>query len=254
MKIIRSLWSRYKEEVRHWKCEKSSLIQGVLLGVFISWLFYNRVWLVLFMTPLLFPWMKWEREKKRQKKNQIVQKEFREMMLSISNSLSVGYSLENALLTAKDDLKLYQGGKESVLLKELELLTISLKVNEPVEKLLFQMAEKISLEEMKQFAEITAIVRKNGGNLIEIIGKTVEHLSESMQLKEEIQTMTAAKKMEKNIMSVMPYFIVLYVRMTNSGYFTVLYETIVGNIISTAALIFLIIANLWAERVVTIEI
>ncbi len=254
MRTIKGLWSGCRKEIQCWKNEKSHLVRGVLFGVFICWLFYDRIWFLFFMLPLLFPWMKWQRKKERRKQNQILQKEFREMMLSISNSLSVGYSLENALQTAKDDLKLYHGGKEGALQKELELLIISLKINEPVEKLLLQMAEKVDLEEMKQFAEITVIVRKNGGNLIEIIGKTVEHLSQSMQLKEEIQTMTAAKQMEKNIMSVMPYFIVLYVRMANPGYFTVLYDTIFGTMISTIALILLVVANLWAERVVAIEI
>lgn len=254
MKIIKNLWNRFRKEVQYWKYEKRNLIKGIFLGIFVCWLFYDRVWLIFFMIPLLFPWMKWQREKKKRKQRQFLQKEFREMMLSISNSLSVGYSLESALRTAANDLKLCNEGKEGLLLKELELLIISLKINEPVENLLMQMAEKIDLEEMRQFAEIVVIVRKNGGNLIEIIGKTVEHLSQSMQIKEEIQTMIAAKQMEKNIMAVMPYFIVLYVRITNPGYFTVLYETIAGNMITTISLTLLVAANLWAERVVDIEI
>ena len=112
----------------------------------------------------------------------------------------------------------------------------------------------IVADELRQFAEIVSIVKRNGGNLIEILGRTAEHLSQSLQIKEEIKTVTAAKRMEKKVMSVMPYFILIYVRITNQGYFQVLYDTIPGMILSTVCLASLTAAGLWAERVVMIEI
>lgn len=55
-------------------------------------------------------------------------------------------------------------------------------------------------------------------------------------------------------MSVMPYFILVYVRITNPGYFQVLYDTVPGILLSTVCLAALIAAGRWAERVVMIEI
>ncbi|MCI5622204.1 MULTISPECIES: type II secretion system F family protein [Anaerostipes] len=254
MKNIRSLWNSCKKELTCWKSEKRNFLKGICISVFICWLFFNSAKMLIFMIPLAFPWMKYQRGKERKKQKEVLQRQLKEMMLSVSNSLSVGYSLEHALEIALEDLKILDEGKGGVLEKELELLIISMKVNEPVEKLLIKMAENINLEELTQFAQIVVIVRKNGGNLMEIIGKTVNHLNESMQLKEEIRTMTAAKQMEKNIMTVMPFFVLFYVRMTNPGYFSVLYETVLGKGISMAAVLFLMGASIWAERVVTIEI
>ena len=252
MRHIRDLWNKLRVEIRLWKYEKRDLISGIIYGCMVCWLFYDRLWILPWMLPLLIPWMRHRRKRRKQREKDQIRKEFREMMVSVGNSLSVGYSLENAMKTARDDLRMFQG--EGVLEKELYVLIVSLKMNEPVDKLLLNMAENVNLEELRQFAEIVAIVKKSGGNLIEIIGKTVDHLSQAMQLKEEIRTMTAAKQMEKRVMTVMPYAILVYVRIANPGYFQVLYESIPGEILSTVALICLWGADIWSERVIEVEI
>ena len=74
------------------------------------------------------------------------------------------------------------------------------------------------------------------------------------EIKEEIETMTAAKQMEKRIMTMMPYFILFYVRTANPGYFDILYKSFAGMIVVTISLICLWIADSWAERVIEIEV
>lgn len=66
-----------------------------------------------------------------------------------------------------------------------------------MDKLFLDMAERVDLEELYQFAQIVSIAKRSGGNLIEITTNTIEHLSQTIQIKEEIETMTAAKQMEK---------------------------------------------------------
>ena len=144
--------------------------------------------------------------------------------------------------------------EHSLLAKELQLLINKLKMNEPVDNLLFDMAEHVGLEEFYQFAQVISIAKKSGGNLIEITENTIEHLSQAIQTKEEILTMIAAKQMEKKIMSVMPYFILLYVRIANPGYFDILYESFAGVLVAVISLLCLWIADIWAERVTEIEI
>ena len=252
MKHIRNLWSILKQEISLWKNEKKDLITGILYIGMITWLFYNRIVCMIFLSPFLFLWMRRQRTRREYKKKEILRKEFREMMLSIGNSLSAGYSIENSLKTAKNDLLMYQ--ENSMLAKELHLLINHLKINEPVDKLFLDMAERVDLEELYQFAQIVSIAKRSGGNLIEITTNTIEHLSQTIQIKEEIETMTAAKQMEKRIMSVMPYFILLYVRAANPGYFDVLYNSFAGIVIATICLSVLWIADFWAERVTEIEV
>ena len=238
MKHIRNLWNLLKQEISLWKYEKQELVKGICYIVMIAWLFFDRIAFAILL--------KVHREKEK------LRKEFREMMISIGNSLSAGYSIENALKTAKNDLEMYE--EHSLLAKELQLLINKLKMNEPVDNLLFDMAEHVGLEEFYQFAQVISIAKKSGGNLIEITENTIEHLSQAIQTKEEIHTMIAAKQMEKKIMSVMPYFILLYVRIANPGYFDILYESFAGVLVAVISLLCLWIADIWAERVTEIEI
>ena len=227
MKHIRNLWNLLKQEISLWKYEKQELVKGICYIVMIAWLFFDRIAFAILLIPYLFVFMKQQRIHKV-------------------------HSIENALKTAKNDLEMYE--EHSLLAKELQLLINKLKMNEPVDNLLFDMAEHVGLEEFYQFAQVISIAKKSGGNLIEITENTIEHLSQAIQTKEEIHTMIAAKQMEKKIMSVMPYFILLYVRIANPGYFDILYESFAGVLVAVISLLCLWIADIWAERVTEIEI
>ena len=104
MKCIRNLWNILRQEISQWKNEKKDLITGILYIIMIAWIFYNRPFFVICLSPFLFVWMRRQRSRRRYKDKEILRKEFREMMLSIGNSLSAGYSIENALKTARSDL------------------------------------------------------------------------------------------------------------------------------------------------------
>lgn len=119
---------------------------------------FDRIAFAILLIPYLFVFMKQQRIHKVHREKEKLRKEFREMMISIGNSLSAGYSIENALKTAKNDLEMYE--EHSLLAKELQLLINKLKMNEPVDNLLFDMAEHVGLEEFYQFAQVISIAKK----------------------------------------------------------------------------------------------
>lgn len=62
---------------------------------------FDRIAFAILLIPYLFVFMKQQRIHKVHREKEKLRKEFREMMISIGNSLSAGYSIENALKTAK---------------------------------------------------------------------------------------------------------------------------------------------------------
>lgn len=52
-----------------------------------------------------------------------------------------------------------------------------------------------------------------------------------VEAKEEARTILAARRMEQRIMSLMPFCIVLYVKLGNPGYFDSLYHNLKGILI-----------------------
>ena len=108
MKHIRNLWNLLKQEISLWKYEKQELVKGICYIVMIAWLFFDRIAFAILLIPYLFVFMKQQRIHKVHREKEKLRKEFREMMISIGNSLSAGYSIENALKTAKNDLEMYE--------------------------------------------------------------------------------------------------------------------------------------------------
>lgn len=229
-------------------------VQGLGLVFVAAYLFYDRIWLGISYIVLFYPYMLYqfkEQEKKQKRQSRL---EFKEMLLSVYNSLSAGYSLENAMKAARDDLRAVNGGKKTVLEQELSILCSGLEMNQPVEVLMEKLASALGVDEAEQFAQVLWIIKRNGGNLIQIIKKSVEHMNQKIQVKEEILTMVSAKKMEQKIMSVMPFFILLYVRLMNPGYFQVLYESPGGVLLTTVCLAVLTVSVIWAKKIVEIEV
>ena len=259
MKFIKNYYlSRIKEvnilEVFNIRKAVLKAAQGMILFFIICYLFYDRIWLGILYAVFCFPYMLNQAREERKLRIRQSRLEFKEMLLSVYNSLSAGYSLENAVRAARDDMRAVNGDKKSVLEQELSLVCAGLEINQPIEVLMDKMALRLGVDEASQFAQVLWIIKRNGGNLIQIIKKSVEHMNQKIQVKEEILTMVSAKRMEQKIMSVMPFFILLYVRLMNPGYFQVLYDSPGGVILSTVCLIVLVAAGMWAKKIVEIEV
>lgn len=79
--------------------------------------------------------------------------------------------------------------------------------------------------------------------MIHIIQKTVNCISDKISVEEEIETLIAAKKMEEQIMMMMPYGILLYLRVTSIGYLDPLYHNPIGIFLMTIFLILIYLAD-----------
>lgn len=126
--------------------------------------------------------------------------------------------------------------------------------NIPIAELVMDFGRRSGTEDIENFANVIRAAKQNGGNLIRIIQKTVNSISDKMMVEEEIQTMIAAKKLEEKIMMVMPYGILLYLRVSNGDFLQVLYHNLIGAGIMLLFLIGVNIAGMWAEKIMEIPI
>jgi len=116
------------------------------------------------------------------------------------------------------------------------------------------LGERSDAEDILDFANILSIGKKSGGNMNEIIKSGVTVIEEKIEIKQEIQTLLSARKLEARIMSGIPFFIILYIGTTSKGYFDNLYQTWGGHILMTACLIVYLAAVSLSEKIVDIEV
>ena len=225
----------------------------LLLDAGIAYLFYQNWIAFLCFLPFLKVFLKMTARAKKEKEKRKMLEEFREMIGFISGALNAGYSLENAFWVAKKELGILYGTK-SILVSYLERVLRKLKMNTSLEQALEEFARECQLEEAKNFAQVVAIGKKSGGNLVRIIEKSVHSICLKLETEEEITTMIAAKKMETRIMILVPALIVLYLRLTNGEYIGVLYGNVVGAAVMTVSLGAMVVSAFWSEKIMDIKV
>ena len=175
------------------------------------------------------------------------------MLLSLSANMAAGYSIESAFAPVYQELAgMYQGS--SYIEKEVMIILKGLEINSDVDVLLGDLAKRSQVKDIEEFAHIVVVAKRSGGNLIRMMKKMVQNMEERIEVEDEIDTMLTAKRLEQNIMSAMPFVIILYLRVCNPGYMDVLYGNIPGASLMTVCLGLIVMTILWGRKIININV
>ena len=213
----KNLW---QQDITFKERTKAGMKTAGMIGI-TAWLYYRRVWAAIF---LILPgiWLYREfLEEESKKKEQEFQKQFREMIQTLSSALNTGYSVENAFYETQKELKI-QYPEEARISRELLLITRKLRMHIPVEQVLEEFAEKVPSEDVKSFVTVFVTAKKSGGDMIGIIRNTTSQIGD--------------KKYEFQIMSMVPYGIIAYMSLSFSDFMEELYGNVTGIGVMTLCL------------------
>jgi tight adherence protein B len=96
---------------------------------------------------------------------------------------------------------------------------------------------------------MVGVAKSSGGNMIALMRKLAANIDSRMEVEDEIDTLVTSKRLEHSIMSVMPFGIVLYLRVCNKGYMDALYGNVVGIAVMTVCLILIILMTMWGKKI-----
>lgn len=250
---------KYKKEKNYWQQDISkkervkAILQGILLISAVSYLFYGTVLWAILLSPYLIRYIKsWETQIIKKKK-QHFQLQFKEAIQSLSAALNVGYSVENAMREVWKDLQmLYQ--KEELILKEFRIMTRQLDMNVPAETALQEFALRTEDEEVQMFVTVFSMAKRSGGDMVMIIKNAVSQISEKIDIMRDIEAMMAAKKFEFRIMSIIPFAMICYMKISFPTFMEVLYGNLLGVIVMSICLAIYVTAFEIGKRIVEIEV
>lgn len=243
----------YRTYIPNWKENLIWLLAAFSITGLISWLFYRSLYGMAAVLPLLFVTRKFLRGYLlgRQKREMLYQ--FGEMLQIMSSSLKAGSSVENAFVQAwKEYAKLY--GEKSIMAREFRSISHQMMLNEPLEPLLEDLAQRSGIEEIASFSQVFAFAKRSGGDMMKIFQSTVEKIRQKSEVEREIATVITAKRYEQRIMDLVPFGILFYVGMTSPEFLAPLYGNLIGVIVMTVCLLGYIGAFLLAEKILDIEV
>lgn len=223
------------------------------LAGLISYTFYDSWYAAAALIPVGFLFMKKVKDELKERRRARLRRQFQDMIDSVSSALSAGYSVENAFYEArKDMIRLY--GQDSLIVSELDHFFSMLENGQPFENILTDFSRRADVEDITDFSEIFVMAKRNGGDFTGIINKTVRIMKEKDETEKEIQVILSGRKYEQKIMCVIPFGIILYLRMSAGGFLKVLYHNPVGIIVMTVCLFIYAGSYLLSGKIIDIRV
>lgn len=250
---------RWKKEKNYWQQDIRkfeyirAVLQGLILICTISYLFYGTFLGAIPLSPYLVWYLKSWKKQTIQKKKQAFQLQFKEAILSMSAALNVGYSVENAMRETWKDLQLLYK-KEEMILQEFRYMVRQLEMKLPVERIFQEFASRTGDEEVQTFVTVFSMAKRSGGDMVEIIRNAAYQIGEKIDVKKEINTMMAAKKLEFKIMCAIPFAMICYLKVSFPSFMEVLYGNVLGVVIMTICLLIYVAAFEIGKKIVEIEV
>ena len=230
-----------------------AILRAAALMAVLAYLFYNS-WIAFpMLAPLgavyLYQW----REECCREKETIFRVQFRDAMQVLASALRTGYSVENAIRETEKELRpMYP--QSCRIRDEFERMVHRLDMNMTAEQVLKDFARHVAQEDVQHFADVFVTAKRTGGDSIAILKSSIRTISDKIEVERQIQTMLASKKLEFQLMCVVPLGMMLYMRFSFFEFLSVLYGNTLGVLVMTVCLAVYIAAYRIGKKIIQIEV
>ena len=202
----------------------------MLLAAAVAWLFFRSIYGLVPMIPFSIWYAGKEKKRIRHKRQMEFAGQFCDCLQALETSLSVGNSIDRAWAEAETEMEALHG-VQSAIVCEIGWILSARQNKQPMGELLLQMAARCGVKDVETFAQVFRYAGQWSGDFGDIIGKTCCSIRQKLQLQREAEDAVAAKKLEQQIMSLMPFAIIAYISVGNGEYLQPLYHNIGGVVV-----------------------
>lgn len=178
--------------------------------------------------------------------------QFCDSLQSLAASLEAGYSIENSVGAAINDLSTTYDN-DAPIIRELMYIKQQLRNSISAEQAFRDFAQRSGIEDIQMFADILATAKRTGGDVINVIDTTARVIQAKQEMRREIRALIAAKRYEAMIMKIVPFGILLYLNVFCRELVAPLYTGVFGRVFMTLALAVYLAACKMTERITDIE-
>lgn len=237
----------------NWKERVRYGLEALAITGALAFCFYNSFWALAAFPLVMFCYF---REKSRllaRERRKDLQLQFKDAVQGMAAALASGYSAENALREAGKDLKLIYP-ENADMVQELAAMQRKLDANQTMEEVLRNFALRSGLEEAETFSEIFSVGKRSGGDLIAVMKDTARTISQTVDTERQVASVLASRRYEQKIMNVIPFAIVVYLRIGCPGFLDPVYGNAAGTAVMTVCLALYLTAWYMGKKMLEIEI
>lgn len=218
------------------KRELQNYFTVTLLILFCTgYVFYRSTAVALLMCILSLAGLPYYRRLLADKRKNLLRMQFKDMLYSVSSSITAGRYLPEAIEESYSSVALIHG-HDSILACEIKNMTRQMKeANSSDESVLSSLAERSGIREIIDFSDACSTCRRTGGDLGRMIQRSVSLLSHNIEIQKEKEVLMSQKKLESRLLAAMPVAVTGLINLSSSDYLDVMYSTALGRILMTAA-------------------
>lgn len=218
-----------------------------------AWLFFDFSVISLLLICYLPVSLFYKRKEWKRKQKWELNLAFKDALVCMENSLAVGYSPESSIReTVKNLEQLY--GREHEICFEFRRMVKQLDLGIGVEEAFSDFGKRSGIEDIRQLADIFSVIKRTGGNLSMVLRQTGGVLQDKIELKRELHTTIAGKQMEFQVMCVVPYGILLYLKLCAPAMSSALYHNGFGIVFMWGILIVYVVLKWLGETIIRGEL
>jgi tight adherence protein B len=246
--------SDYDQYVMSFKERVGYILLAAVIIYIVAFIFYQNYYISLAVAfvALLYPKIR-NKEIIEKRKNEL-NLQFKDMLYSLSSSLSSGKSVESSFKEVLKDLSIIYPDSNAFIIKEVEYIVRKIEMNETIESALEDFATRSHLEDIENFVDVFKTSKRAGGNIVEIIKNTSNIISDKIEVKEEIDTLLASRRFEQKVLTCMPVLLILFLSTSSADYMYPIFNSIAGRLVMTLALTLIIIAYFISKKIMNIKV
>lgn len=199
---------------------------------------------IKFLLPAVTSNLKRKRDKK-------LQKQFLDMLESLSASLSSGNTVSASFENALRDLRNQFSDNEPIIIELSEVLT-GVENGLTLETMLNDFGQRSNNEDIQNFSNVISNCYRLGGNFNDVVRRTRDIISDKMAVSDEIDTKLTSNKLQLNAMCLMPAVLVAMLKVS-SGSFADNLASATGVIVTTIAIGIFIGAYIWGRKIIDVR-
>jgi tight adherence protein B len=162
----------------------------------------------------------------------------------MSRALRAGHSLSSAIEMIAEDAQEPARSEFGEIFRQLNL-------GLPLREALMQLLDRIPSPDLRVLVTAILVQKDTGGNLVEILDRTVFVIRERLRIQGEIRVQTSAGRFTGWILSALPVIMLVLINIINPGYSTVLLHDPLGRKIIYAGLGMLSVGAFFINRIVS---
>ncbi|MDY0395113.1 type II secretion system F family protein [Virgibacillus halophilus] len=235
------------------KVKYSLLAAAVIFCV--AYLFYDNIIISLIAACFGMIYPKFKRKQLIEKRKDELSMQFKEAISSLASSLAAGQSIENAFRDVLRDLKLLYTDDQTYIIKEFNLINRRVENGEIIERAVDDFANRSDVDDIRNFADVFITCKRTGGDLVEVIKRTADIITDKIEIQQDIKVLISQKKFESKIMAVAPLGIILFLRLSSPDFIKPLYQFgTFGPIVMTVALVMVVCGLLISQKIMDIKV